>query len=77
MRTSVQQKVNHVEPKVFTLSTETKKNILKLLNLVVVLSLFTFFIYLSLTNNNLFLTEISVGGSIVVMLGVCRILSLE
>lgn len=68
-------KVSLKNPKINILPSINKKVLFKAVNILVILSLLSFFVVLSIENNQLFLSEISVGGAIVIMLCFINILS--
>lgn len=63
------------QPKVTIFSTLKKGILFKAVNALVIIAILSFFIVMSVQNNYLFISEISVGGAIVIMLCLINILS--
>lgn len=68
-------KVLFKQPKENILSTIKKKTLLKSINVLIILAILSMLIVASVQNNDLFLSELSVGGAIVIMVCVINILS--
>jgi positive regulator of sigma E activity len=75
MKTTIQLTSTQTEQKVITFNIPEKRIILKAISLLIITPMFAFFILLSLQNNNLFLSEILLSTSIVIILSFFRLLS--